>query len=322
MIVFFGCLTSNGHGMVRQGRLHVHLLITLFVMIRDCCGACGATGCGLMDGLGARALVDAFLEPFSFPFVVLILKRRKKKEILSLERKTLENLVNLKEVDLAECRELIELPDFSKAYTLESVDLSYCRSLRHVHQTILSLGTLGYLNLHNCKKIKALESEIHLRSLQQLHVEGCSSLRKFSLSLEVESLNFSSRVKLSHLSVGCLSKVKDIYSGVVSKQTLHIIFDGLQYLLQLTLLDCHGLFELPDNINCLSSLQILELDGSAIERLPESIKHLSRLETLSLWNCKRLQCLPELPLSIINLKAFNCSLVQMVANSSTNSRPQ
>ncbi|XLT71821.1 hypothetical protein HN873_028247, partial [Arachis hypogaea] len=224
------------------------------------------------------------------------------------------NLVNLKEVDLAECRELIELPDFSKAYTLESVDLSYCRSLRHVHQTILSLGTLGYLNLHNCKKIKALESEIHLRSLQQLHVEGCSSLRKFSLSLEVESLNFSSRVKLSHLSVGCLSKVKDI--GVVSKQTLHIIFDGLQYLLQLTLLDCHGLFELPDNINCLSSLQILELDGSAIERLPESIKHLSRLETLSLWNCKRLQCLPELPLSIINLKAFNCSLVQMTKGSS------
>ncbi|XLR43198.1 hypothetical protein S83_027858, partial [Arachis hypogaea] len=91
------------------------------------------------------------------------------------------NLVNLKEVDLAECRELIELPDFSKAYNLESVDLSYCRSLRHVHQSILSLGTLGYLNLHNCKNIKAIESEIHLRSLQQLHVEGCSSLRKFSV---------------------------------------------------------------------------------------------------------------------------------------------
>ncbi|MED6172631.1 hypothetical protein PIB30_051808 [Stylosanthes scabra] len=226
-----------------------------------------------------------------------------------------QNLVNLKEVDLADCRELIELPDFSKANNLES----------------------------------ALESEVHLESLKQLHIEGCSSLRKFSLSIEAESLNFTSPVKLSHLTFGCLSKVKDMYvngsrlenipeewsclkslrafllhsySRVISKQTLQVIFDGLQYLRQLTLLNCHGLFELPDNINCLSSLQILELDGSAIERLPESIKHLSRLETLSLCNCKRLQSLPELPLSIINLKAFNCPLVQMEASSSTNSRPQ
>ncbi|XLU69877.1 hypothetical protein S245_028930 [Arachis hypogaea] len=43
------------------------------------------------------------------------------------------------------------------------------------------------------------------------------------------------------------------------------------------------------------------VNGSRLENLPEE------------WCCKRLQCLPELPLSIINLK---------VANSSTNCRPQ
>ena len=262
----------------------------------------------------------------------------------------LQDLVNLKEVYLAGCRELVELPDFSKAQNLRNVDLFGCRSLSNIHPSILSLGTLERLDLTDCVKLETLESEIHFKSLWHLNVRGCSSLMKFYLSSEeVEVLDLMIGVKVLHSSIGRFSKVRTIYidgyrlenlpkelsylksleilslyrcSRAISKQNLHVIFDGLQSLRELTLLDCHHLFELPDNINHLSSLQKLVLDGSYVERLPESIKHLSGLEILSLRGCRRLQSLPELPSSIIRLEAHNCTLLPIVTSSLMNFGPQ
>ncbi|XLR43964.1 hypothetical protein S83_028624 [Arachis hypogaea] len=72
-----------------------------------------------------------------------------------------KNLVNLEEVDLTDSQKLVELPDFSKADNLKSVHLSGCRSLRHVHLSLLSLGKLELLDLLNCAKCEMLETKMH-----------------------------------------------------------------------------------------------------------------------------------------------------------------
>ncbi|XP_016173975.1 protein SUPPRESSOR OF npr1-1, CONSTITUTIVE 1-like [Arachis ipaensis] len=262
----------------------------------------------------------------------------------------MQDLVNLKDVNLAGCQELVELPDLSKAKNLRNVDLFGCRSLSNIHPSILSCSTLERLDLTGCSKLETLESQTHFKSLWHLNVSGCKSLAKFSVSSEeVEVLDLMMGVKVLHPSIGRFSKARILHvdghrlenlpkelsclksletlslhrcSRVSSKENLHLVFNGLQSLRELYFMDCHYLFELPDNINQLSSLQKLALDGSYVVRLPETIKHLSALETLSLKGCRRLQSLPELPSSIIRLEADNCTLLPIASSSLTNFRPK
>ncbi|KAK7245422.1 hypothetical protein RIF29_40268 [Crotalaria pallida] len=75
--------------------------------------------------------------------------------------------------------------------------------------------------------------------------------------------------------------------------------------------------ELHSSIGFLHGLRSLKLDGSDVKRLPESIKHLEKLKVLSLKNCEKLQCLPELPPSIESLSAVNCSSLVKVSTLQT-----
>ncbi|XP_052110211.1 disease resistance-like protein DSC2 [Arachis duranensis] len=96
-----------------------------------------------------------------------------------------QNLVNLEEVDLTDSKKLVELPDFSMADNLKSVHLSSCRSLRHVHPSLLSLGKLELLDLLNCAKQitsrwKPCEVPVsikHLTELKTLSLKGCKMLQ-------------------------------------------------------------------------------------------------------------------------------------------------
>ncbi|MCI03160.1 disease resistance protein, partial [Trifolium medium] len=67
----------------------------------------------------------------------------------------------------------------------------------------------------------------------------------------------------------------------------------------------------------LSSLHELRLDGSNVEELPASIKYLSELEVQSLDNCSKLRCLPELPSSIKEFQADNCTSLVTVSTLKT-----
>ena len=68
--------------------------------------------------------------------------------------------MNLKEVDLYQCKQLVELPDFTKASNLQYIDLSNCESLCRVHPSILSIRTLEDLYLGGCKELKSLTANI------------------------------------------------------------------------------------------------------------------------------------------------------------------
>ncbi|KHN28516.1 Putative disease resistance protein [Glycine soja] len=77
-----------------------------------------------------------------------------------------QNLVNLKIIGLQGSKDLIEVPDLSKAEKLEIVNLSFCVSLLQLH--------------------------VYSKSLQGLNAKNCSSLKEFSVtSEEITELNLA-----------------------------------------------------------------------------------------------------------------------------------
>ncbi|MED6197460.1 hypothetical protein PIB30_056671 [Stylosanthes scabra] len=204
-----------------------------------------------------------------------------------------QDLVNLKKINLSVCKRLVELPDFTLASNLEEICLDGCVSLCQFHPSILSIHKLETLSLNCCKKLKSLKGKIHLKSLKKVHVLYCSSLKDFSVSSEeLTRLDFNGTIiDTLHSSVGRLSK--------------------------LVMLDlCNARLEtLPNELCLLVSLEELNLKGcKQLINLPPNMKALSRLQNLNLTNCCSLQSLPELPPSIIHLCATNCTLLQKLFN--------
>ncbi|MED6217017.1 hypothetical protein PIB30_013488 [Stylosanthes scabra] len=222
-----------------------------------------------------------------------------------------KDLNNLEVIDLSECRKLANLPDLSNASRLKWVNLSGCEKLCHLHPSVLSSCTLVTLILDRCKNLIQVKSEKRLESLKKISVNGCSSLKTLDLS--------KTAIETLHTSIGYLNNLRSL--NLESSRLEHLPNDltGLKCLEYLNLscnglLDCSKLFELPDNISALSELHELRLDGSSIIVLPASIKNLQKLETLSLENCNQLRSLPELPPSIKELYANNCSSLVSVSN--------
>ncbi|XP_057431572.1 disease resistance protein RML1A-like isoform X2 [Lotus japonicus] len=250
-----------------------------------------------------------------------------------------QNLVNLKEIDLRFCKDLVEVPDLSMATNLEELSLAQCKSLRRIHPSILSLHKLQDLDLEGCTEIEGLQTDVHLKSLRNIRLSNCSSLKEFSVFSEpLERLwldgtgiqEFPSSLwhceKLSFITLqGCDSLdnfgnklsyeagMKSInyleLSGCkqLNASNLCFILNGLHSLKDLSLEDCCNLKSLPDNIGLLSSLHKLHLSRSNVESLSTNIKNLLMLKELKLDNCKKLVHLPELPPSLQVLSAVNCT---------------
>jgi len=92
----------------------------------------------------------------------------------------LQNLVNIKTLTLDYSKDLIEIPDLSRATNLERLYLCQCESLHQLHPYIISLPRLAFLDLQGCINIESLKTNIHSTSLSELLLNGCSSHRIFS----------------------------------------------------------------------------------------------------------------------------------------------
>jgi hypothetical protein len=206
---------------------------------------------------------------------------------------------------------------------------------------VFSNDTLVTLILDRCIKLQNLISEKPLTALEKINVYGCSSLKVFSLSSDsIERLDLSNTgTEILHSSIGGMRKLVSLNleglrltklpnelsflrslielrisdCDLLTKSKLEAVFDGqLRSLKILYLKNCGKLLELPTNINSLSSLYKLRLDGSNVRILPVSIEGLSELKILSLKNFSKLCFLPKLPPHIKVLRADNCtSLVKV-----------
>ncbi|XP_021909742.1 protein SUPPRESSOR OF npr1-1, CONSTITUTIVE 1-like [Carica papaya] len=337
-----------------------------------------------------------------------------------------QELVNLKKIYLAGCKNLIELPDLSLATNIKDMTLRHCKSIVEIPSSIGHLNELTHLDLSGCIKLKSLPTNINLRSLEFLNLFGCSkmatfpeisrnikylylngtsvkevpssikhisSLMELNLSNCTRLVNISSSIQnLNHLqvlnlngctnitmlpeilekvdesyeegpaSIGCLSALHKLWlhkctrlkslpsdilklkslesvdatetsieqlpsilkdsshltylciSGCNSREPVPLHLTSLidfQFLTSLELSNLH-ITEIPEDINCVLSLESLDLSSNDFKSIPGSIKQLSMLRYLTLSNCNRLQWLPELPQSIASLHAHDCLSLERI----------
>ncbi|XLU46497.1 hypothetical protein S245_041311 [Arachis hypogaea] len=176
-----------------------------------------------------------------------------------------QDLVNLKIINLSQCNQLVELPDLSKATNLEVLDVSFCKGLCELHPSVLSIPTLKNLSLSWCQKLNSVKGEIHSKSLKRLDFGGCSSLEEFSVtSGELSCLYF------------IFSRIKSLPNELCGFITLE----------ELNLACCSELIELPHNLKAFSRLKSLTLNSCSslryIPELPPSIEKLFAADCTSL----------------------------------------
>lgn len=234
----------------------------------------------------------------------------------------LQNVVNLRVVNLRDSKLLMELPNLSKAKNLEKVYLSKCASLLQVHPSILTLDKLNTLELDYCVALTSLKSDTHSKSLAFLNLNHCFNLREFSVTSENMKVLKLEGTAITELPspIGHQFKLEELYlNDCTSLKNIQInFFNGLHSLKELQLNDCGNIFQVLDHISMLSSLNNLSIEGITVESLPTSIKHLQNLQYLRLNKCTRLRSLPQLPPSLISLDAIDCSSLKTVQFASEN----
>ncbi|XP_059638926.1 TMV resistance protein N-like [Cornus florida] len=203
-----------------------------------------------------------------------------------------------------------ELPSSSIEHltSLTSMDLSECKNLSSLPETICGLSCLKTLELSGCSKLKELPEGLgNLKCLVELRAN------KTGIKRLPSSITLLKELKVLSLS-GCrgtmLTQSPFWFLPRKREDSLCLVLPslaGLYSLTKLDLSDCN-LSEggIPSDLGSLSSLIELNLSRNNFVSLPASISQLSRLLRLHVEGCKRLKALPEFPSSLSKLFAKDC----------------
>ncbi|XP_021800041.1 TMV resistance protein N-like [Prunus avium] len=192
--------------------------------------------------------------------------------------------VNLKWINLAECRHLIEVPNLSQSRKIEHIDLRGCTSLVEIPSYFQHLDKLTHLDLQRCSNIKILpEMPCNLEVLI-LSMSGIEELPSSTWSHE----------KISHLDI-TWCKFKSLPSNTC-KLKLSGCFSprGCASLCKFS--------ELPENTTTIDMTHCKNL-----KNLPASIWKLKSLESIDLSNCSKFQHLSEISKAMEHLEFLNLS---------------
>ncbi|RYR23981.1 hypothetical protein Ahy_B02g057473 [Arachis hypogaea] len=251
-------------------------------------------------------------------------------------------LKKLVQLNLKGCKRLKALPGKMEMSSLKVLNLSGCSNMNtvpdfgncmghlaelHLDGTAVtelpsSLGCLVglvLLHLQNCMYLVCLPDTIHkLKSLKVLNVSYCSKLRSLPECLqEMNNLEelYASNIEELPLFLYYLGNIKAVsFAGCKGPTSEFNCFRvpsavcGPSLLIRLDLSYCNLPAEsIPDGFCGLSLLRDLDLSGNNFVNLPSDISKHTTLEYLCLNSCKKLQSLPELPLSIKSVDASNCA---------------
>ncbi|XP_059653600.1 disease resistance protein RPV1-like isoform X2 [Cornus florida] len=233
-------------------------------------------------------------------------------------------LRSLKILNLSHSHDLTNMSNFSKVPNLERLILKDCIHLIELHESIGELEKLVLLDLKGCKNLRELPSKVdHLKCLEKLVLSGCLKLHKLPRELgKLESLTVlhADEVAISELScsTGELKSWHAVLRSWVFKPikcSESITFSSGSLLVSLSLANCN-LFDdvIPLDLSSLSLLRYLNLSGNSIRRVPDIINCLSMLQELCLDSCTSLKSLPELPRSLVTLRAQNCMSLEKLTN--------
>nr|POE69669.1 tmv resistance protein n [Quercus suber] len=190
---------------------------------------------------------------------------------------------------------LKETPDLLRVPNLKEMVLEDCLNLRcsklEKLPEIVGNESVEELDMSGTA-IREVPSSIGLlKSLKVLSFSGCKGLSSFNSTSWYDLLPFSSRPKIAD-PVG-LSSLLGLYS-----------------LTKLNLRNCN-LREIPNDIGCLFSLEVIDLSENSFVCLPDSISQLRKLETMYLNNCTSLRALPNLPVDIVQIWGNGCTSLEM-----------
>ncbi|RVX01142.1 TMV resistance protein N [Vitis vinifera] len=205
------------------------------------------------------------------------------------------HLTRLILLDLKSCSKLENFPEVMvdmENLKERLLDGTYIEGLP---SSIDRLKGLVLLNLRKCQNLVSLPKGMcKLTSLETLIVSGCSQLN--NLPRNLRSLQ---RLSQLHADGTAITQPPDSIVLLINLQVL--IYPG--YLSDLKLIEA----AIPNDISTLISLKKLDLSRNNFLSIPAGISELTNLKDLRLGHCQSLIIIPELPPSIRDVDAHNCT---------------
>ncbi|KAH8480457.1 hypothetical protein H0E87_030646, partial [Populus deltoides] len=263
--------------------------------------------------------------------------------LVALNLKNCKLLVNLPEnmyllkslliVDISGCSSISRIPGFSR-----NIRYLYLNgtAIEELASSIGDLRELIYLDLSGCSSITEFPKVS--RNIRELYLDG-TAIFPLQLNVCVNFMNCTcetaNNLRFFQAASICITKLPSPIGNLKGLACLEVgnckYLKGIECLVDLQLpkrcvdLDCLRklnldgchLSEVPDSVGCLSSLEVLDLSGNDFSTIPITINKLFELQYLGLWNCMRLQSLPELPPRLSKLDADNCERLHYLESSSS-----
>ncbi|XP_068503019.1 disease resistance protein RPV1-like isoform X2 [Phaseolus vulgaris] len=207
--------------------------------------------------------------------------------------KPLENSKVLRQLILKGCKNIRRIPDMSGFPNLTELRVAECTNLIEIHESVGSLLNLQKFCAEGCTKLTIGPSRINLISLEHLCLRDCSSLVMFpEVSAPMQKLKYVDLVGTA---------IKNLPLSMQNLEGLQMLSLGKCNLLEINespyfFQKLHMLF--PN----LTGLYLRDLD---ITILPACIEECHTLKFLYVTNCKKLQEIRGLPLSINEFTAVN-----------------
>ncbi|KAF8019157.1 hypothetical protein BT93_H3902 [Corymbia citriodora subsp. variegata] len=210
---------------------------------------------------------------------------------------------NLKVLNLTGCINLCRTPDVSAHENLEQLILEECVRLVQVDRSIGELKHLVLLNLKYCGKLKTLPDEMEeLEALTELLVDETSitNIPEWKGMEKLETLSATSCELLSKCNLaGCSTSL--LYLDLSGTRISELPFGNFGSLVELRLTRSN-IRELPNSIETMKNLRVLDISDTGLEKLPSAIGMLEQLEEIDANNCR---CLcGEIPIEIGNLSSL------------------
>ncbi|PRQ22400.1 putative toll-like receptor, P-loop containing nucleoside triphosphate hydrolase [Rosa chinensis] len=227
---------------------------------------------------------------------------------------SVRGLKSLKVLNLSGCSKLKKLPgDMGHLESLEELRVNGT-GIRELPSSDGMLERLALLKMVDCTDLVCLPVSVGgLKSLKVVNISGCLKLDK--LPKELGRIACLEEVDASGTSIRELPCSIGMLEGLVSmslRDCKHLVclpssVGGLKSLKDLNLSGCSKLDKLPNEFGFVACLEKLDVSGSRIRELPCSIGMLEGLVSMSLRDCKHLECLPSSVGGLKSLKDLNLS---------------